>query len=611
MGSDDNGENFFKGDNKKEVQETKVSTDDNQDSEEVPVPKLDKDLRFEHDVSIVICGQAGQGIQTIQQVLTQLLILEGYNVYSTKEYMSRVRGGSNTTEIRVSSDEVNAFADRIDILIPLDDKSVDHVRKRITEDTVIVGNSDIVPKGFDYIDVPFEKIANDVGNKLYANTVAIAFVLALFKGNKDNIASYIKEKFAKKTQRTIDGNIKASEEGYRLGSGLASSGLDIEIVKNPEVKKKVFLSGADAIGMGSIAGGCNFISSYPMSPSTGVLVFLSEHASEFGIASEQAEDEISAVNMGLGAWFAGARAIVSTSGGGLALMSEGLSLAGMMENPLVLHVAQRPGPATGLPTRTGQEDLNLALHSGHGEFPRVIFAPGTLQDGFELSQMAFNIADRYQVPVFILTDQYFMDTYYSTEAFDTSKITVSRHIVKTEEAYKRYSITSDGVSPRGVPGYGAGLVCQDSDEHDERGNITEDHDIRIRMNEKRLKKHDLLAESAVHPLVIGDPDNYNVALVCWGSTFPTLKEALHEVEKETGRNDITLFYFRQVYPLHPETYTLLRKAKKVVLVEGNAQSQFGQLIRRETGLDIHEKILKYNGLQFSVEELKKDILKRI
>jgi 2-oxoglutarate ferredoxin oxidoreductase subunit alpha len=603
-------ENFFEK-SSEEPKQASVKQEAQQTAPPEASTKLDKTYSFKHDVSIVLCGQAGQGIQTIQQVLTKMLILEGYNVYTTKEYMSRVRGGNNSTEIRVSSEQVSGFTDRVDIFVPLDAGAVEHMEKRITENTIIIGNEELVPDKYSYLNIPFGKIAQGIGNKIYANTVAISLVLALFKGNQENLHAFIKEKFAKKTQKTIDDNIKAAQEGFRLGNELVQNGLHIEVTKNEDVKNQIFLSGTDAVGMGAIAGGCNFICSYPMSPSTGVLVFLSGHAQEFGIVAEQAEDEIAAINMGLGAWFAGARAIATTSGGGLALMSEGMSLAGIMESPMVLHIAQRPGPGTGLPTRTGQEDLNLALYSGHGEFPRAIFAPGTLEDGFYLTQHAFNLADRYQVPVFILTDQYYVDTYYNTEHFDTSKLTVEKHIVETDEAYKRYRITSDGVSPRGIPGHGHGLVCLDSDEHDERGNVTESHDIRIAMNEKRLKKHDRLVEACLEPEFIGENKEYTVIIITWGSPFPTVKEAYQEVLKRTGRTDIAVLHYKQVYPIHPDTESLLKKANVIISIEGNATGQFTNLVTQSTGVVINDRILKFNGLQFSVEELVNDIIKRI
>jgi len=215
--------------------------------------------------------------------------------------------------------------------------------------------------------------------------------------------------------------------------------------------------------LGAIAGGCSFISTYPMSPSTGVWIFLTQHSKEFDIITDQSEDEISAINMAIGAWYAGARGMVATSGGGFALMVEGLSLASMIETPVVIHLGQRPGPATGLPTRTEQADLEFVLHAGHGEFPRIILTPGTMEDAFNLSQRAFDLADKYQVPVFILTDQYFLDSYYNLPSLNLSDIRNQSHVVKTNKEYKRYQLTENGISPRGIPGYGEGLVSVDSD----------------------------------------------------------------------------------------------------------------------------------------------------
>ena len=247
------------------------------------------------------------------------------------------------------------------------------------------------------------------------------------------------------------------------------------------MKTELLLSGSDAISLGALAGGCDYVCGYPMSPSTSVLEKMAAYAKKFDIIVEQVEDEIGVVNMALGAWYAGARALVTTSGGGFALMCEGISLGGMIESPLVLHLAQRPGPATGLPTRTEQGDLDMVLYAGHGDFPRIILAPGTLADGFTLTQKAFNLSAKYQVPVFILTDQFFVDSRYNTPVFDTGDLKVEKHIVKTDKDYKRFSLTKNGISPRGIPGYGSGNVCADSDEHDEervyhRGSRSADQD---------------------------------------------------------------------------------------------------------------------------------------
>ena len=571
--------------------------------------ELHEDFKFTKEINLLVVGEAGQGLETIQQVLTHLLALEGYNVYTTKEYMSRVRGGSNSVQIRISNKKVRAPQNKTDIFIPLDEKALEHAKKKITKKTIILGDKKYAKEHENTLDVPFEDIAKNVGgHKIYANTLSIAVLLGIFRGNLETLKGYIYERFEKKGDAIINKNYSVAEEGYKIGKEIANKNLHINI--NKEQKKNILLTGADAISMGAIAGGCNFVSSYPMSPSTSVLSFMAGHMHEFKMVVEQVEDEISAINMALGASYAGARAMITTSGGGLALMSEGVSLCGMIETPLVLHIAQRPGPATGLPTRTAQEDLNLALNSGHGEFPRMIYSPGTLEDGFYLMQRAFNMAEKYQIPIFLLSDQYYVDTYYTTDIFNTDDVEVLKTIIKTNENYNRYEITTDGISPRGIPGNGEGLVCADSDEHDETGHITESHEVRIRMHEKRLKKQETMMQDVLKPRIIGDEHNYNYAIVCYGSTLNPVKEAVEKIRKEENIK-ITIFHYTQLYPLHPLTEHYLMHAKKTMIVEGNATAQFSKLIASETGFKITEKILKYDGLQFSVEELKDEILKRI
>jgi len=556
------------------------------------------------DLSIVLCGQAGQGIQTVEHLLTRIFKLAGYNVFATKEYMSRVRGGINSTEIRVSSGPVCACVNRIDILISLNKGAVGHVEKRISPQTIILAEKETIADDFDqtrhkFIDVPFTKTASEIGNKIYSNVVAVGTVTGLFGIELQTVSEYVKNFFSSKTDDVIQKNLAAVKEGFNLGVGLAdSSKIKFDINDDADIKDQILVNGAEAVALGVIAGGCNFISSYPMSPSTGVLVFLAKQAKDFGIIAEQAEDEIAAINMATGAWYAGARAMVTTSGGGFALMTEGLSLAGMLESPIVIHLAQRPGPATGLPTRTEQADLELALYAGHGEFPRILLAPGNIEDAFYLTRKAFNLADKYQIPVFILTDQYFVDSYYNTVRPDLSDINIEKHIIKTDVDYKRYKLTDNGISPRGIPGYGKGLVAVDSDEHDEAGHITEDLGLRVEMVDKRLKKFELLKNEAIPPKLVGSEDYKNL-IVCWGSTYNVVKEAV----KNLGRDDTAFLHFKQVYPLPNETSDYLQKARRIIIIENNATSQFAKLIKLHTGIEIKDRILKYDGLSFYVEEL--------
>ena len=556
------------------------------------------------DLSIVLCGQAGQGIQTVEYLLTRIFKLAGYHVFATKEYMSRVRGGINSTEIRVSSGPVCAYVNRIDILIPLNKGAVGHVEKRISPKTIILAEKETIAEDFDqtrhkFIDVPFTKKASEIGNKIYSNVVAVGTVTGLFGIELQTVSEYVKKFFSSKADDVVQKNLAAVKEGFNLGVGLAdSSKIKFDFNNDADIKNQILVNGAEAVALGAIAGGCNFISSYPMSPSTGVLVFLAKQAKDFGIIAEQAEDEIAAINMAIGAWYAGARAMVTTSGGGFALMTEGLSLAGILESPIVIHLAQRPGPATGLPTRTEQADLELALYAGHGDFPRILLAPGKIQDAFYLTRKAFDLADKYQIPVFILTDQYFVDSYYNTACPDLSDINIEKHIIKTDADYKRYKLTDDGISPRGIPGYGKGLVAVDSDEHDEAGHITEDLGLRVEMVDKRLKKFELLKDETIPPELVGSEDYKNL-IVCWGSTYNVVKEAV----KNLGRDDTAFLHFKQVYPLPGQTSDYLKKARRIIIVENNAASQFAKLIKLHTGIEINDRILKYDGLSFYVEEL--------
>jgi 2-oxoglutarate/2-oxoacid ferredoxin oxidoreductase subunit alpha len=556
------------------------------------------------DVSVVLCGPAGQGVQTVEFLLTRILKLAGYHVFATKEYMSRVRGGANSTTIRISGSPVAALVNRIDILVALSAGALPHLADRLSDQTIVLADRATIGEDENLesshlLDVPFTQMATEIGNKIYSNIVAVGVLAGLLGIDLDHVTDYVTRFFAKKTQEVVDHNVQAARAGYETAGRLElPDRIKWDIEPDAQVKDDMLLDGAEAVGLGAIAGGCDFVSSYPMSPSTSVLTFLAQHGKDFGVLAEQAEDEIAAINMAIGAWYAGARALTTTSGGGFALMTEGISLAGMIETPVVVYLAQRPGPATGLPTRTEQGDLELVLYAGHGEFPRIILTPGTLQEAFTLTQKAFNLADKYQVPVFVLTDQYFVDSYYNLPALDVSKMDVEKHVVKTAKDYRRYEITKNGISPRGIPGFGDGLVAVDSDEHDEEGHITEDFDVRVAMMDKRLAKGEALEKDIVPPELVG-PKDYRNLVVCWGSTYHVVKEALAVL----GRDDTAMLHYKQVYPLHPQTAEYIDTAERAIVLENNATGQFRKLIRLYAGVDVDEGLVKYDGLSFAVEEI--------
>lgn len=558
-------------------------------------------MKSREEICVVLSGAAGQGIQTVEEILARVVKDSDLYVFATKEYMSRVRGGNNSTTLRVSCRPVYANVDRVDLLVVLNEGAVDRLRWRMDESTIVLGEERFVKDEPNHVVVDFSKIAEGFGNRIYANSVATGVLAGIMDLSVDALRKNIEEHFSNKSKEVREANVAAALKGYDVGKSL---GLSFELRRCEEVKRKRLLSGSKAVALGAIAGGCNFVSSYPMSPSTTVFTELAKLARNHGLLVEQAEDEIAAANMVIAAWYAGARGLVTTSGGGFALMCEAISLAGMIETPIVVHLGQRPGPATGLPTRTEQADLNLVLYAGHGEFPRVVFAPGSVEEAYELTARAFNVADKFQIPVFVLTDQYLLDSYYLVD--DLPQVPVERYVVKTDPNYRRYEITEDGISPRGIPGYGDGLVRVDSDEHDEFGHITESAQVRKAMVEKRLRKMKKIVEESLFPKFFGRED-YEVLVVSWGSTFLIVREALERL----GNERIAHLHFSQVYPLRPEVKEYFEKAKKIIFVEQNATGQFANLVKQNFCVDKFEKILKYDGFPYSVEQISRAIEERL
>ncbi len=563
------------------------------------------------DISIVLCGEAGQGIETIEEILTRILKASRYNIFATREYMSRVRGGINSTEIRVSTKPIRAYVNRIDLLFALSDKSLDHLENRISENTVIFGDKEIIGDIQNVVDLPLSKTAKKIGNILYTNTLTAGVICGLLEISEYDLRNFITKFFENKGEVVINKNLEAIGEGYELAKKIIESRDIVKVKKSDEIgkyiDKDILISGKDAVALGALAGGCNFISGYPMSPATGVLSFMSVHSKEFEVIAEQSEDEISAINMAIGSWYAGGRGMTTTSGGGFALMEEGVSLAGMTETPVVIHIGQRPGPATGLPTRTEQGDLDLALYAGHGDFARVLLSPGSIEDCYYLTKYAFSVADRFQIPVFVLTDQYLLDCQYNIPSLDHNKYGIKKYVVKTEKDYQRYQFTKTSISPRGIPGFGEGLVIQTGNEHDEIGHTTENATLRKKMVEKRFnEKLNLLKNEVIYPELLGGKA-YKFLLIGWGSTRNVIEEALKQLKEPR----LGFLYFKQLYPLPREIMGYLINAQKVIAIENNASGQFANLVKRETGFDIKYKILKYDGRPFSVEEVRariKDIL---
>ncbi|HCX65811.1 MAG TPA: 2-oxoacid:acceptor oxidoreductase subunit alpha, partial [Eubacteriaceae bacterium] len=471
-------------------------------------------------------------------------------------------------------------------------------------DTLVIGGEGFSDEehmqkiGASYQAFDFGTMSKEAGGKIFLNTVLFGFTCGMLQLPSDLGAKNIREKFGSKGEEIVQSNSMAFDLGYKKGETI---GFAMDVMPSSQVKDKMVLDGTTAVGIGALAGGCNFVSTYPMSPGTAVLQYLAEKGDEFGVFVEQAEDEIAAVNMVIGAWYAGARAMATTSGGGFALMVEGISLSAMTETPCVVHIGQRPGPATGLPTRTEQGDLNLALYAGHGEFPRIILAPATLKDGIELAQQAFYLADKYQSPVILLTDQFFLESKGLLEPFELNPKFLEDFIIETDSDYKRYDLSKGTLSPRGIPGNGKGFVAVDSDEHEENGRITEDFDTRVQMHEKRLAKKDQMLDDYVTEELVGDP-KYKHLIVGWGSTYGVIKEYI-----ETHEEEVAFLNIKQLYPLPNRLKEYFEKASKVIAVEGNSSGQLADLLKKELDVTVDKKVLKYSGEQIAIEELEAEL----
>lgn len=375
------------------------------------------------------------------------------------------------------------------------------------------------------------------------------------------------------------------------------------------------VNGTQAFSLGALAGGCRFVSAYPMTPGSPVLHWMAAHASQYGVAIKHTEDEIAAINMAIGAAHTGARSLVPTSGGGFALMVEALGLAGMTETPLVIYNAQRPGPSTGLPTRQEQGDLLFTLYASQGEFPRFILTPGSHEECFTAGWRAFNLAEKYQTPAIVLSDHYLvtsvrtleLDSANNNRSFDFEAVEIDRGALLSEveldtleEEYLRYRITDSGISPRAVPGHNKAVYVAAGNEHDESGAITEEPEMRTAQVEKRQRKIAGMTEEMSGPIRYG-PENAEITFVSWGSTYGPLREAVDALNAQQA-NQANLLHFVNLWPFPTEAATsALKSAQRLIGVEGNATAQLATLIRSQTGLAMDDIILKYDGRAFTPE----------
>ena len=558
------------------------------------------------EFTIKIAGEAGQGMQTIGQALCRVFKKAGYSIFANQDYMSRIRGGNNFFQLRISDKPVFTLRQKTDMVVALDKQSVSLHKTDLNEGGIIVLDKkkfNVSEADNAFFDVPLYELATSIGGSdIFINTVSCGVIIGMTEVGFTHLEQVIRDTFADKSEEIIRKNIVATKAGYDFAK--SSSQKEKFKLKTSLAKETLLMNGNEAIALGAIKAGCKFFSAYPMTPSTSIMNTMAHHAKDFNIVVEQAEDEIAAINMIIGASFSGVRSMAATSGGGFALMVEGLSLAGMTETPIVVVDAQRPAPATGFPTRTEQADLDFLIHAGHGEFARVIYAPGTAEETFYLTLKAFNIAEKYQVPVLMMTDQHLADSYRNIEPLDLNKIKVQRYIISKEDSpkvtnYKRYQFTESGISPRAIPTWIEDVIYGDSDEHNEGGHITEDADIRKKMVEKRFyKKMAGLAQEIEKPTVF-NAEKANTILLGFGSTYGVMKEVCETLGENFG-----FVHLSQVWPFPVLEVSLLLKDKKnIFTVENNAGGQLARLLMRETGFKVSSSILRYDGRPFNLDYL--------
>jgi 2-oxoglutarate/2-oxoacid ferredoxin oxidoreductase subunit alpha len=569
-----------------------------------------------------IGGEAGFGIMTTGVMFSRLATRHGYHIFDYIEYPSLIRGGHNVYEVNVGAEEVFSQEKQVDLLFALNQETIDLHKNEMKDGGLIaydneiskIDPQDFTGKNVILYPIPFTRLTKEAGAlKVMENNVVLGASAALLGMDLEIVNQLIADTFKEKGDKVIVSNQAAAKVGYDYVLSHKPNGFTRILKRINTDNKKLVLAGNEAVVLGAIAAGCKFYCAYPMTPTSNALHAMAEWGSKYGVVVKHAEDEISVINMAIGASFAGVRSMVGTAGGGFSLMVEGMGLAGITETPLVILEGQRPGPATGLPTWTTQGDLQFLIHASQDEFLRIILAPGDAEEAFYLTSEAFNLADMYQTPVFVLIDKYLAESHKSTPVYDLTKININRgKLLKWEEGntvtdYLRYKDSDDGISTRAVPGMKKTVFTANSYEHTEYGFATEDANLRKLQVDKRNKKMATYLSQISAQKVYGD-ESPELTIVAWGSTKGPVLEALKRLKAQKFDKKVNFLHLTHVWPLPVDQINqILGKGQKLLLIEGNSQAQMGALIRQETGTEIKEKLLKYDGRPFYPEEIIEEI----
>ena len=562
-------------------------------------------------MTVVVAGEAGQGVKSASNALARCFVRAGLYVFAYPDVMSRIRGGHNFTRVRVSDSPVHSVSDRFDLLLALDRRSVDEHQDQMVERGVIVVDGRDAPstrRKARIFPIPLTELARrHGGGPAFAGVVGLGAIQAFLGMDPGGMEAHLREQFGNKGKEVVQQNVNCLRAGHKEVPERAIAECPSALPIVTSVRKRMLLTGNQAVACGALAAGMRFYAGYPMSPATSIMEYLAGKQQDFGLVVEQTEDEISAINTVIGASYAGARSMTATSGGGFSLMVEGLGLAAMTENPVVIVICQRPGPATGFPTRTEQAELLMCVSASQDEFPRFIFAPGNAQQAFYSTHRAFELANRFQVPAIVLSDQQLADSLYTVDGFDLDRVSAGEDFADREwqnrpaYTYRRYLVTESGVSPRLRPGFTEQLVCCMGSEHDESGLSSEDAANRVRMHDKRMRKMvDMGDEFGEHTAY---PDERETSIVvCFGSTYGAVRDAVGLLQD--GGKRVGMLHLSEVWPFPSRTVVArLARARKVIAVEQNSTGQLARLMTRMTRIRPDEVILKYDGRPFAAEGL--------
>ena len=568
-------------------------------------------------VSVMVGGEAGYGIMTAGEILARSFSKGGLNVHTDVEYPSLIRGGHNTYQVVASENEIHGVLRRVDVLIALDETTVREHRMEVDPEGKVL--FDLYEKPVDpaksfpglkgeVVPVPLSEIVKErKGDKVMRNTVAIGACMGLIDYDFSFMEGVIRSIFGKKDPEIANANVESARAGYEFVRDKSKCSVRRLIEPVKDAPQRMLLTGNDAIALGALKGGLKWYSAYPMTPASSILHFMAANEKNMGIIVRQTEDEIAAATMAIGANHAGVRAMAATSGGGFCLMSESIGLAAMSETPMVYILCQRPGPSTGLATRHEQGDLQFALDASQGDFVRVVLAPGDVNEAFYHTFNALNLAEKYQIPVIVMSDRYLSESFRTALPFNMDGMRIDRGKLLSQEElgkisdYRRYKDADDGVSPRALPGMKNGIFVASGDDHNEMGETNEDPDIRSKLNDKRFRKLTKLIDEIPGPVFYG-PENADATIVTWGSAKGPCIDAMNLL-LDKGKS-VNLLHFIYLRPF-PRKLVLeqLKKTRTTISVEGNRTSQLDRLMREELKVGADKKIRKYDGRPFFVEPL--------